>query len=70
MYESGRVGCDYIVGMDRECTRIVEAVSDPVSFEARIAPGLVGQVWSGVLWNFLLNLSKIVADAVTSFWHM
>ena len=57
MNSTGRVEGDSIVGTDRECNRLPEAVSDPVSSEARLAPGLVGQVWSGVLGDFLLNLS-------------
>ena len=68
MYESGRVGCDYIVGMDRECTRIDEAVSDPISSEAYLALGW--RDWSVILGNLSLNLLTIVTGAVNSFRKM
>ena len=70
MYSTGRGGGDYVVGMEGECTRLGEAVSNPVSSEARLAPGLVGRGWSEVLGNFLLNLSIIVANAVTPLRQM
>ena len=63
-------GGDSIVGMDGECTHLAEAVSDPVSSEAHLAPGLVGRGWSGIPGNLLLNLLTIVDDAVMSFWNM
>ena len=56
--------------MDEEFTRLDEAVYDPVSSGACISPGLVGKGWYGVLGDFLLNLSTIVANAVTSFRKM
>ena len=37
----GGGGGDYVVVMDGECNRLSEAVSDPVSSEASLAPGLV-----------------------------
>ena len=61
-------GGDSVVGMDGECTRIAEDISNPVSSEARLAPGW--KYWSGVLGNFLLNFSKIIANDVTSFQQM
>ena len=54
--------------MDGGCTRIDEAVSDPFSSEARLAPGWQG--WSGVLGDFLLIFSTIVSDAVASLRQM
>ena len=54
--------------MDGECTRLDEAVSNPVPSEARLAPGWKG--WSGVLGDLLLNLLMIVAGTVTSFRQM
>ena len=70
MESTGKDGGDSVGGMDGECTCIAEEVSYPNSSEDCLAPGLVGQGWSGALGYFLLNLSKIVADAVTSFRHM
>ena len=70
MDPTGRGGGDYIGGMDGECTRIDEVVSNMESSVYLLAPGLVGKCYSGALGNFLLNLSKIVANAVTSFCHM
>ena len=61
-------GGDSVVGMDGGCTRIYEAVSDTVSSEDHLSPGW--RSWSGVLVNLLLNLSTIVADAVTFFRKM
>ena len=39
----GGGGGESVVGMDGECTRIAEDISNPVSSEARLVPGLVGR---------------------------
>ena len=70
MESTGRYGGDSVGGMDGECICLAEAVSYLDSYEDCLAPGLVGQGWSGALGYSLLNLSKIVADAVTSFRNM
>ena len=72
MDSTGRGGSDSIVGMDGGCTRtrLAESVSDTVSSEARLSPGMVGRGWSSVLGNFLPNLSTIVANAGMSFRQM
>ena len=59
---------DSVVSMDGEYNRLAEAVSDTISSEACIDPGWQG--WSGVLGDFLLNLSTFVADAVPYIWQM
>ena len=64
----GGWGGDSVVGMDGECTCLAEAVSDPVSSEARLAS--VWRGWYGVLGGFLLDFLTIVANAVTSFRQM
>ena len=56
--------------MHGECTRLDEVVSNPVSSDARLAPGLVGQGWYGILRNFFLNLSTIFANTVLSLRQM
>ena len=70
MESTGKYGGDSVGGMDMECTCIAEEVSYPDSSQDCLQSGLVGQGWSGALGDFLLNLSKIVADAVTSFRNM
>ena len=44
MGSTGREGGNYMLGMDRECTRIAETVPDDVSSDDRLAPVLLGQV--------------------------
>ena len=43
MYLNGREGGNYVIGMDGECTRLAETVSDAVSSNACLAPVLLGQ---------------------------
>ena len=42
MDSTGRGGGDSVAVMDGECTRLAEAVSDPISSETRLDPGLAG----------------------------
>ena len=65
----GRVGGESVGGIDGECTRLAEAISNPDYSVDLITTYLVGQGWEGAFSNLLLNLSAIVADSVTPFKH-
>ena len=43
MDSTWREGGNSVLGMDRDCTRLAETVSDPVSSDSLLAPVLVGQ---------------------------
>ena len=58
MDSTGRGRGDSVVGMEGECDRLDEAVYNIISSDARIAPGLVGQGWYGILDNFFLNFRQ------------
>ena len=55
MDSTGRVGDNSVLGMDGECTRLDETVSDTVSSDTRLATFLVGRDLSVVFGNFFLN---------------
>ena len=57
-------GGDYVCGIYGECTHLDEAVSNTNSSEDHLAPGMVGQGWSGALGDLLLNLSTIIATSL------
>ena len=42
MYLNGREGGNYVIGMDGECNRLAETVTDAVSSDARLDPVLLG----------------------------
>ena len=67
---SGGCGGNSVLCIDGEWTRLAETWSEAVSSETRFATGLLGQDWSVILGNFLLNWSMVVADAMTSFQKM
>ena len=43
MYSNGREGGNSVLGMDGECTRLSEMVSDAVYSDTRLTPVLLGR---------------------------
>ena len=67
MDSTGREEGKSILGMDGECTRLVETFSDAVYYDDFLAPVLLERGLLFIHGNFLLNWSKIVANAMKFF---
>ena len=66
----GTVESIVVFEMEGEWTCLAEIWSDEESSYTRLAAGLLTRAWSVFQGNLVLNLSTILADAVTSFRHM
>ena len=66
----GTVESIAVFEMEEEWTCLAEIWLDEESSDTCLAAGLLNQAWYVIRGNLVLNLSKILADAVTSFWHM
>ena len=59
-----------VFDMEGEWTCPAEIWSDEESSDNLLAAGLLNIAWSVLQGNLVLNLSTILANAVTSFRHM
>ena len=59
-----------VFDMEGEWTCLAEIWSDEESSDTLLAAGLLNLAWSVLQGNLVLNLSTILANAVTSFRHM